>query len=106
MTEGRSSNIINLHILGLDLRVKSDEQDKVRDVGQYLISEIERIRERSPALNRIDLSIMAAFKITNDLFSVREELDKLRNVVEGQSASLSSKIEDQLKSLDKTTSSR
>ena len=103
MKEDNSSNIINLHILGLDLRIKSDEEGKVKDVGKYLINEIERIRERSPALNRIDLSIMAAFKITNDLFSTREELDKMRSIVEGRSASLASKIEDQLKEMEKAT---
>ncbi|MFH1138709.1 MAG: cell division protein ZapA [Pseudomonadota bacterium] len=88
--------LVRVKILGAEYRIRSDNEETVHQIADYLNEEVEKIKANSPVLNRIDLTIMAAFKAASDLFQVREELSRLRARVESDSAALAAKIEENL----------
>ena len=90
------SGLVKVKIFGAEYRIRSDNEEVVHQIADYLNEEVEKIKANSPVLNRIDLTVMAAFKAASDLFQVREELAKLRARVEADSAALAARIEQKL----------
>ncbi len=93
MTPVISERVVKVRILDHEYQIRSDDDAKVRQIAEYLNRQIEHISQHTPVLNRIDLSVMAAFKAATDFFQAREDLEELRRKVESQAAELARKIE-------------
>ena len=88
--------MVKIRILGQDYTIRSHEEEKVRQVANYLNKQIENIQKNSSALNRTDLVVMAAFKAAGDYFQAREDYRLLQRKVEAQAATLAARIDDRL----------
>ena len=96
MPEAREKKTVKVSILGQNYSIKSVEEEKVRQVADFLNDQIEAIKQGSPVLNRIDLSVMTAFKLASDLVQAQEELDRLKMEIETKAANLTMLIENRL----------
>ena len=93
MTE---DELVKIRILDREYSILSAEKEKVLRVAEYLNGQIDRIKAASPVLNRIDISVQAAFKAASDYFEVQEELERLKADVETKASRLASRIENNL----------
>ena len=91
------STLVKVKIFGQEYHIRSNEEDKVRQIASYLNDQFESMKKDPSALNRLDVAVMVAFKATNDLFSTQEELTRLKARIEKTSSALSVKIDSQLK---------
>ena len=91
-----SETPVKVKILDHEYSIVSDDAEKVLHIAAYLNEQIERITAESPVLNRIDLSVMAAFQAATDLFQAREDLGCLREKVEEEAEALAARIDENL----------
>ena len=69
---GRRS--IAVRILGHEYRIKSDaEEESVQRVARYVDETMVRIRERTKTVDSLDLAVLAALNLANDLLARRDE---------------------------------
>ena len=96
MSHGDRDNLVVIRILDHVYSIRSDEEDRIRHIADYINQHIERIKSDTPASNRIDLCVMAAFSAASELFDVRDELERLKKKVELESEALSERISNRL----------
>ncbi len=64
---------IAVRILGHEYRIKSDSDEaQVERVARYVDDTMTRIRERTKTVDSLDLAILAALNLANDLLARRE----------------------------------
>lgn len=64
---------IPVRILGHEYRIKSEGDDAhVERVARYVDETMNRIRERTRTIDTLDLAVLAALNLANDLLSRRE----------------------------------
>jgi len=67
---GRRS--IAVRILGHEYRIKSDaDEESVQRVARYVDETMVRIRERTKTVDSLDLAVLAALNLANDLLAHR-----------------------------------
>jgi cell division protein ZapA len=65
---------IAVRILGHEYRVKSEaDEAQVERVARYVDETMERIRERTKTVDSLDLAVLAALNLANDLLAGREQ---------------------------------
>ncbi|MBF0529732.1 MAG: cell division protein ZapA [Deltaproteobacteria bacterium] len=100
MTDRASQTLVNVKILNKEYSIRSDQEEKVRRIAEYLNSQVSRFPESSHGWNAGDLAVMVAFKAATDYFQAKEDLEKLRSQIEAVTASLSDKIDASLSQAD------
>lgn len=93
MSDNRSESLVKVRILDKDYSIRSEDDDKVRHIADYINKVINEIEENSPVLDRIDLPIIAAFKIASEYFSLIEDYENLKKEYESELSDLEAKIE-------------
>jgi cell division protein ZapA len=64
---------IAVRILGHEYRIKSESDEaQVERVARYVDETMTRIRERTKTVDSLDLAILAALNLANDLLARRE----------------------------------
>ena len=96
MTKPDENGLVQVMILDKEYSIRSGEEEKVRRIADYLNEQIDRIRSRSPVLNKVDLSVMAAFQAASDYFRVRDKMDDFQRAVESRSSAIATKISNSL----------
>ena len=96
MTSVSSERVVKVKILDHEYQIRSDDEARVRHIADYLNRQIDNIKQTSPVLNRIDLSVMAAFKAASDYYQAREDLEKMRRQVESRAEAMAAMIESNL----------
>jgi len=65
---------IAVRILGHEYRIKSEaDEEQVERVARYVDETMTRIRERTKTVDSLDLAVLAALNLANDLLAHREE---------------------------------
>ena len=65
-------------INGHKLVVKSTEGDEhLREIENYLNSKIEEVKEKTRAASTLDLALLAALNITEEVIKTEEALDEI-----------------------------
>lgn len=65
---------IAVRILGHEYRIKSEaDEEQVARVARYVDETMVRIRERTKTVDSLDLAVLAALNLANDLLAGREE---------------------------------
>lgn len=66
---------IAVRILGHEYRIKSEaDEEQVERVARYVDETMTRIRERTKTVDSLDLAVLAALNLANDLLAHREEM--------------------------------
>jgi cell division protein ZapA len=66
---------IAVRILGHEYRIKSEaDEEQVERVARYVDETMTRIRERTKTVDSLDLAVLAALNLANDLLAQREEM--------------------------------
>ena len=64
---------IAVRILGHEYRIKSEaDEEQVERVARYVDETMTRIRERTKTVDSLDLAVLAALNLANDLLAHRE----------------------------------
>jgi cell division protein ZapA (FtsZ GTPase activity inhibitor) len=92
-----NDKVVRVNILGQTYSIRSDDEEQVRRIAAYLNERFNRLKESSPALNRMDMAVMVAFKTADDLMAAQDQLDRLGRRVESQVDDLAARIEDGLR---------
>jgi len=66
---------IAVRILGHEYRIKSEaDEEQVERVARYVDETMTRIRERTKTVDSLDLAVLAALNLANDLLAHRGEM--------------------------------
>lgn len=66
---------IAVRILGHEYRIKSEaDEEHVARVARYVDETMTRIRERTKTVDSLDLAVLAALNLANDLLAQREDM--------------------------------
>lgn len=93
MTDPAGQTLVKVNILNKEYGIRSDQEDKVRRIADYLNIQGSRFTDVPSGWNRHDIAVMVAFKAASDYFQAREDLEKLRGRIESMATSLSARIE-------------
>lgn len=96
MDEDRRYKLVKVELFGQEFKVRSDEERQVHSIAEYLNKTFADLKTNSPALNRMDLLIMTAFKVAGDYYRCREELFVLKDRVDRKASELASRIDNDL----------
>ena len=67
---------IAVRILGHEYRIKSDaDEESVQRVARYVDETMVRIRERTKTVDSLDLAVLAALNLANDLLARQGETE-------------------------------
>jgi cell division protein ZapA len=67
---------IAVRILGHEYRIKSDaDEAAVQRIATYVNETMDRIRERTRTVDSLDLAVLAALNLANDLLACRKEAE-------------------------------
>ena len=87
---------IDVEISGQKYIIKSDaEEEYIYEIADYLNKKIEEVSLTTKTVDTLNLVILAALNIVNDLFRTRNEQGELKHWVESKSRRMISIIENQ-----------
>ena len=87
---------IDVEISGQKYIIKSDaEEEYIHEIADYLNRKIEEVSLTTKTVDTLNLVILAALNIVNDLFRTRSEQGELKQWVESKSRRMISFIENQ-----------
>ena len=79
----------NIKIMGQDISVSSDRgDDHVENIVQYVNEKAGEIEKNSKDVTTLGIAIMVTLNLTEELFRVNEEQEKLCNQFEGKAEKL------------------
>jgi cell division protein ZapA (FtsZ GTPase activity inhibitor) len=85
---------VPVHILGKEYRVRTDaEPATVRQAAELVAQMMERVRGRSGRADTLDVILLAALNLANDLIALREEQAGARPSDPGRVAELVALLE-------------
>ena len=86
--------LVSVRIFDQDYHIKSDASgETILQIAAYINEQIERLRSSAFAGTRTDLAVMVALKAASDYFQAREDLFRLKQRIETETAALAAKIE-------------
>jgi len=87
-------NRVEVEILGNRYNLKTESApDHVHKIANYLNRQIEGVSKGVSTVSAIDLSILAALNITDELFKLREDIDSKYRSLYGRTSELVQHIE-------------
>ncbi|MCF7803598.1 MAG: cell division protein ZapA [Candidatus Marinimicrobia bacterium] len=94
----QDDNLVHLKIFGEEYTVKSKaDEDYLQTVASYVDRHMREISENLPASQpMLRIAILAAMNISDEVFEMREQLDKLEQAHESKAKELTSKIDEVL----------
>ncbi|MBI5050278.1 MAG: cell division protein ZapA [Nitrospirae bacterium] len=85
---------VEVQILGQKYSVKVDEDEAyVRSLAQYVDEKLREIYNTAPTVNHLKASIMALLNITDELFKLRMQQERLDRMIEEKTKILAGLIE-------------
>jgi cell division protein ZapA (FtsZ GTPase activity inhibitor) len=93
LTFETDAKLVKVRVIGREYRIRSTSEEAVYEIASYLNDLFEHLKETSPALNQIDLTVMAAFKVASELFKTQDDLKHLKDRVEREVDYLSASID-------------
>jgi cell division protein ZapA (FtsZ GTPase activity inhibitor) len=85
---------VPVHILGKEYRVRTDaEPETVRRAAELVAQMMERVRGRSGRSDTLDVMLLAALNLANDVIALREEQSAARPADPGRLADLLALLE-------------
>lgn len=94
-------NIITITINGMEYNLKGEEKEEyLRTIGNYVDKKIKNILENNERLSTSDASILTAINVTDDMFKLGSENEKLADSIELMEKKIASfeEVERKLKS--------
>jgi cell division protein ZapA (FtsZ GTPase activity inhibitor) len=68
-----SKNSVAVRIAGHEYRIKSDEDEAhLQEVARYVDDTIDRIRQRTGAVDSLEVALLATLNLARDLMEARE----------------------------------
>lgn len=88
--EDEQENLVRVSIFGQEYTVKAKaDSDYIADVARYVDKQMRDVEETlSSTQSGMRIAILAAMSITDDLFAVRRDRDKVVEKIEDKSAAL------------------
>jgi len=73
---------VTITVLDTEYRLKTDlSKEYLSDLSKYVEREMREIRDSSPDLFTGKVAVLAALRLTEELFNERKELDRLKEQV-------------------------
>lgn len=88
---------VKVEVFGQEYSIKSDDGDKdrVKRIAQYVNEKIKDILSNTEVTTRFNVAILAALNVAHDYFSLKEDHEKLIEVIESRSKKLVQYIDSQ-----------
>ena len=85
---------ISVRVMGRDytLRVNAEDEDMTREIAAYVDNKMTAFRTAFPKQPEITTAVIAALAIAEELYSAREQQDKLLEETDGELEALSLKL--------------
>ncbi len=82
MPEGGEKRTIAVWIMGQEYRIRSDaEESTVQKAAAFVDETMTMIRERTGAVDSLNIAVLAALNIANHLIALRENLGDEQTIV-------------------------
>lgn len=87
-------HLVEIKVLGQTFTVKSDaEENHIREVARYVNEKIEEILAKTRTVSSLNVAILAALNIADDLLKEKERRKSMLDAIEAQSRELVERIE-------------
>ncbi|MFH1090974.1 MAG: cell division protein ZapA [Pseudomonadota bacterium] len=96
MSPTEKDRLIEIRIFGQTYKIRSREEEIIKQVAHYLNQQMEELKKNSQVLNVIDLAVMVAFKAGSDYLQAQEDFSRLRAKIEADAETLATRIEHSL----------
>jgi len=98
--------LVEIKVFGQTYTVKTDaEEDHIQEVARYVNEKMEEVLKKTKSVSTLNVAILTALNIADDLLKERERKSALLREVETKSKDLVEKIEIKIggKEFDKVT---
>jgi len=86
--------LVEIKVFGQTYTVKTDaEEDYIQEVARYVNEKMEEVLTKTKSVSTLNVAILTALNIADDLLKEKEKRTALRREVEAKSKDLVEKIE-------------
>jgi len=86
---------VEVQILGQSYSIKTDDDEAyIRSLAKYIDEKLKEIYSVAPSITQSRAMVMTAFGITDELFKLRMELQRLDGMIEEKTKILSNFLEE------------
>ncbi len=86
--------LVEIKVFGQTYTVKTDaEEDYIQKVANYVNEKIDEVRKRTKSVSTLNVAILTALNIADDLLKEREKRFNLLREIEGKSKGLVEEID-------------
>lgn len=88
------SNVFDINVLGYKLTISTDKEEKyVKELSSHLNKKLSEIKRGNSSIATMDLLILTALSLVDELIVMRDDVAKARGGVEKLSRILDEKID-------------
>ena len=92
--------LVEIKVFGQTYTVKTDaEEDYIQEVAKYVNEKIDEVLKKTKSVSTLNVAILTALNIADDLLREREKRNALLREIEGKSKDLVKKIDIKLEGM-------
>jgi len=93
--------LVEIKVFGQTYTVKTDaEEDYIQEVAKYVNEKIDEVLKKTKSVSTLNVAILTALNIADDLLREREKRNALLREIEGKSKDLVEKIDIKLEGME------